>query len=48
MKGFGFIEESRRYYPNGGLLANVLGFVGIDGKGWTGWKSRWKTSCPAA
>lgn len=36
MKGFGFIEESRRYYPNGGLLANVLGFVGIDGKGLDG------------
>lgn len=36
MKGFGFIDESKRYYPNGGLLANVLGFVGIDGKGLDG------------
>lgn len=35
-KGFGFVEESKRYYPNGGLLANVLGFVGIDGKGLDG------------
>lgn len=35
-KGFGFVNESKRYYPNGGLLANVLGFVGIDGKGLDG------------
>lgn len=36
LKGFGFVDESKRYYPNGGLLANVLGFVGIDGKGLDG------------
>ncbi len=36
MKGFGFVDESKRYYPNGGLLANVLGFVGIDGRGLDG------------
>lgn len=36
VKGFGFIDESKRYYPNGGLLANVLGFVGVDGKGLDG------------
>lgn len=36
LKGFGLIDESKRYYPNGGLLANVLGFVGIDGKGLDG------------
>lgn len=35
-KGFGFVEESKRYYPSGGLLANVLGFVGVDGKGLDG------------
>lgn len=35
-KGFGFVDESKRYYPNGGLLANVLGVVGIDGKGLDG------------
>lgn len=29
---FGFREESKRYYPNGQLLANVIGFVGIDDK----------------
>lgn len=36
MKGFGFVDESKRYYPNGGMLANVLGFVGIDGNGLDG------------
>lgn len=35
-KGFGFFEESRRFYPNGPLAANVLGFVGIDDKGLDG------------
>ena len=34
--GFGFVHESRRYYPNGPLLANVLGFVGIDDIGLSG------------
>lgn len=28
----GFREESKRYYPNGRLLANVIGFVGVDDK----------------
>ena len=36
LKGFGFIEESKRCYPNHELLANVLGFVGIDGDGLDG------------
>ncbi len=35
-EGFRFIDESRRYYPNGPLLANVLGFVGLDDKGLDG------------
>ncbi len=30
IKGVGIQEESRRYYPNKGLAAPVLGFVGID------------------
>ncbi|MFP4456163.1 MAG: penicillin-binding transpeptidase domain-containing protein [Clostridia bacterium] len=29
------IKESKRFYPNGSLAAQVLGFSGID-KGWTG------------
>lgn len=34
--GLGFIEETRRIYPNESLLAHVLGFVGSDGKGLEG------------
>lgn len=36
LDGLHFIEESKRYYPNGELLAQVLGFVGIDDKGLDG------------
>jgi cell division protein FtsI (penicillin-binding protein 3) len=32
----GFIEESKRAYPNLSLLSQVLGFVGIDGEGLEG------------
>lgn len=28
IEGLNFVEESRRFYPNGNLLAQVLGFVG--------------------
>lgn len=35
-QGFAFVEESRRFYPNGPMAANVLGFVGIDDKGLDG------------
>jgi cell division protein FtsI (penicillin-binding protein 3) len=34
--GLGFIEEPKRVYPNGGLLAQVLGFVGSEGSGLEG------------
>lgn len=36
IKGLGFIEEPRRIYPNEKLLANVLGFVGQEGRGLEG------------
>lgn len=29
----GFLDESRRIYPNGSLAAHVLGFAGIDNQG---------------
>jgi cell division protein FtsI (penicillin-binding protein 3) len=34
--GIGFIEEPKRVYPNGSLLAQVLGFVGSEGNGLEG------------
>lgn len=34
--GLNFVKESKRYYPNGELAAQVLGFVGIDDKGLDG------------
>ncbi len=34
--GLGFVEEPRRIYPNGGLLAQVLGLVGSEGGGLEG------------
>lgn len=32
-KGVGFIEESRRYYPEASMAAHLLGFVGKDTSG---------------
>ncbi len=29
-------KEPKRFYPNGSLAANVLGFVGLDGNGLAG------------
>ncbi len=39
--GLGFIEEPKRVYPNGGLLAQVLGFVGSEGDGLEGLELQW-------
>ena len=36
LEGLNFVEESKRYYPNGVLAAQVLGFVGTDDKGLDG------------
>ena len=34
--GSNFLKESQRYYPNVGLAANLLGFVGVDSQGLEG------------
>ncbi len=36
IRGLGFIEESKRIYPNGTLLSHVLGFVGKENQGLSG------------
>lgn len=36
LKGLNFVEESKRYYPNGDMAAQVIGFVGVDDKGLDG------------
>ncbi len=41
IKGLGFIEESKRIYPNDKLLGQVLGFVGNDGAGLEGLEARY-------
>ncbi|MCJ7740619.1 penicillin-binding protein 2 [Candidatus Microgenomates bacterium] len=33
LPGIGFIEESKRYYPEGSMSAHLLGFVGKNAKG---------------
>jgi cell division protein FtsI (penicillin-binding protein 3) len=33
IKGLGFVEESKRIYPNHNLLSQTLGFVGQEGQG---------------
>ena len=33
LTGIGFLKENRRYYPNWGLAAHLLGYVGIDNQG---------------
>jgi cell division protein FtsI (penicillin-binding protein 3) len=39
LDGIGFIKESRRFYPNKGLAAHALGYVGIDSNGLSGIES---------
>src|SRR5436309_3163243 len=36
LPGIDFLDSSKRYYPNGWLAPQVLGFVGVDGTGLEG------------
>jgi len=41
LPGVIIVDEAGRHYPNGGLLAHVLGFVGVDGKGLAGIEAKY-------
>lgn len=41
IKGLGFIDESKRHYPNAELAAHIIGFVGIDNNGLEGLEAKY-------
>lgn len=41
LPGIGFVREHRRFYPNRGLAAHLLGFAGIDSQGLEGIEFRY-------
>ena len=47
LSGFHFQEESKRYYTKDKLAAQVLGFVGDDGKGLKASRLPWTSTCGA-
>jgi len=42
IKGIGFIEEFRRYYPNGNFAGQILGYTGIDSQGLEGIENKYE------
>lgn len=43
LSGIGFLGDTRRYYPNGALAPQVIGFVGVDGTGLTGLEKEYQS-----
>ncbi len=41
IKGLGFIDESKRHYPNAELAAHIIGFVGVDNNGLEGLEAKY-------
>ncbi|HXX54067.1 MAG TPA: penicillin-binding protein 2 [Thermodesulfovibrionales bacterium] len=41
LKGIGFVNDSKRYYPKGNLASQIVGFVNIDNKGIEGVELRY-------
>lgn len=44
MKGFGFVNDAKRFYPKGRLASHVLGFVDIDNRGIEGVEFKYHNS----
>ena len=42
LKGIDFMEEFRRYYPNGNFAGQILGYTGIDSQGLEGIESKYE------
>lgn len=47
IRGLGFIEESKRTYPNETVLSHVLGFVGGEGSGLEGLEAQYNSRLEA-
>jgi cell division protein FtsI (penicillin-binding protein 3) len=47
VRGIGFVEESRRIYPNDRLLSHAIGFVGDEGAGLEGLELRYNEQLQA-
>jgi cell division protein FtsI (penicillin-binding protein 3) len=43
LPGIGFLPETRRYYPSDDLAPQVLGFVGLDGRGLAGLEQQFQS-----
>jgi cell division protein FtsI (penicillin-binding protein 3) len=43
LEGIGLLDDSKRVYPSGTLGAQILGFVGVDGKGLAGIEKRYES-----
>jgi cell division protein FtsI (penicillin-binding protein 3) len=43
LNGIGFIEEFRRYYPNGNFAGQLLGYTGIDSQGLEGIENKYES-----
>ena len=44
LSGIGFLKEKERLYPQGSMLAHVLGFCDVDGNGLAGIERQWDLS----
>jgi len=43
IKGVGFVQDAKRFYPKGSLASHILGFVDIDNKGIEGVELKYNT-----